>query len=319
MERVVSNLHKAGDRRESESVASVPLDQWPAELLNPHRSVSVDLFGAPGVFPAPAGWSVRVERLDSHLMYHVVNGGFEAQVDGQPIHAAAGSVFWVGPGRSLAARRVDDQPLVLLRFRFMLSGSGVAYGPPQAVVHRPRLPEARGWFEAIVIEAQRDDDHVDTRVRSLLGCLLVEIARHPAEPEAERRLNAAQQRALQEHVARRLTDWPDLAQLAAVVDLSPDYFSRLFRRTYGRSVRQWLVDQRIRLARLYLAESDHDVTSVAAMLGYNDVFYFSRQFKQRVGLSPSAYRRHFVHAPAISRRTNRRSRIGKDAPQQGHA
>ena len=297
MERAVSDLHKTGDWSEAQAVASLPLAKWPRALLNPHRSVSVDLFGAAGFFPAPAGWSVRVEQLDSHLMYHVVHGELEAQVNGQPIRAAAGSVLWVGPGRSLAARRVDEQPLVLLRFRFMLSGSGVACGPPQDVVHHQRLPEARGWFEAIVIEAQRDDDHVDTRLRSLLGCLLVEIARHPAEPQAERRLSSAQQRLLQDHAARRLTDWPDLKQLAAVVDLSPDYFSRLFRRTYGRSVRQWLVDQRIRLARLYLAESDHDVTSVAAMLGYNDVFYFSRQFKQRVGLSPSAYRRHLMRGP----------------------
>lgn len=288
------DLQKTGDTTSTCPPVELPLAQWPAALLEPRCSVSVDLSGVPGYFPAPRGWSAHVDRLDHHLMYHVVTGGFQARVRGQLIRAAAGSVLWVGPGRSFSAERVDQDPLVLLRFRFSLGVPGPVRVPPHGVVCRHRMPQARGWFESVVVEVQRIDAHVETRLRGLLACLLVELARHAVEPSGERHLTAAQQRALQDYVARRMTDWPTLAQLASVVGLSPDYFSRVFRQTYGRSVRQWVVDQRIRLARLYLAESCHDVTGIAAMLGYNDVFYFSRQFKARVGVSPSAYRKRLA-------------------------
>lgn len=73
--------------------------------------------------------------------------------------------------------------------------------------------------------------------------------------------------------------------------LTPDYFARIFRRTYGVSPRTWIVRERIKLAALRLTESQLSIGEVANEFGYGDIFFFSRQFKQVMGRSPRSYRR----------------------------
>jgi AraC family transcriptional regulator, arabinose operon regulatory protein len=49
--------------------------------------------------------------------------------------------------------------------------------------------------------------------------------------------------------------------------------------------------ERVRRAGVDLAESSMSVTAVAERNGYEDIYFFSRQFKQVTGLSPRQYRK----------------------------
>ena len=90
-----------------------------------------------------------------------------------------------------------------------------------------------------------------------------------------------------EHAKDRLSP----SDLAAELDLSPDYFARLFRKSFDLSPRAWLVDQRIRQAAAAMVNSTRTASQIAIDFGYDDVFLFSRQFKQVLGMGPLAYRR----------------------------
>ena len=52
-----------------------------------------------------------------------------------------------------------------------------------------------------------------------------------------------------------------------------------------------MIRQRMDRALVLLRESSHTVTQIAALLGYEDLGFFSRQFKARVGRSPDRFRR----------------------------
>ena len=78
-------------------------------------------------------------------------------------------------------------------------------------------------------------------------------------------------------------------QLAARAGFSGDHYARLFRRHTGRTPMQYLVELRIIAAKQRLALSGDRCHVIAQQLGYNDVFYFSRQFKNLCGCSPSEY------------------------------
>lgn len=84
---------------------------------------------------------------------------------------------------------------------------------------------------------------------------------------------------------------PGVAQMAAQAGLSPEHFSRLFRRVNGQSPMQFIVSLRITHARHLLRESSLSVGEIADRLGYADVYFFSRQFKEQTGVSPLAYRK----------------------------
>jgi len=78
---------------------------------------------------------------------------------------------------------------------------------------------------------------------------------------------------------------PQPAELARALGLSPTWFARLFRRTYGCAPRAWLVRQRIGHAAERL-QSAASIGAVASEFGYADLFLFSRQFRAVLGSSP---------------------------------
>jgi len=97
---------------------------------------------------------------------------------------------------------------------------------------------------------------------------------------------------LEEHYSEDLT----IDQLAEVADFSSNYFADMFKKTYGRSVVDYLGYVRMNKAKQLMLGSETLLKEIAHLVGYKDEFYFSRKFKKEFGLSPSAY---------IKKRTNK--------------
>ena len=66
---------------------------------------------------------------------------------------------------------------------------------------------------------------------------------------------------------------------------------RRFRLAIGQSLHEWVLQRRLARARQLLGETNRPIKAIAAELGYNDVFFFSNQFRQHAGVSPAAYRK----------------------------
>lgn len=70
-----------------------------------------------------------------------------------------------------------------------------------------------------------------------------------------------------------------------------------FKRTYGMSIMTYVTQKRMRLAQKMLKTDDRPISLVAHSCGFADVEYFSRTFKQQVGVSPSQWRKeNFIGA-----------------------
>lgn len=85
-------------------------------------------------------------------------------------------------------------------------------------------------------------------------------------------------------------DWT-LAALARDAGLSRSALALRFRAATGETPLNYLRGLRMQRAMRLLGESARPLESVAAEVGYQDAFGFSRVFKRVVGLSPSAFRR----------------------------
>ncbi|UHA74842.1 AraC family transcriptional regulator [Paenibacillus sp. 481] len=95
-----------------------------------------------------------------------------------------------------------------------------------------------------------------------------------------------------------------IEQLAGIAEVSPKYFVDLFKKTYGVSAIDYLTELRMNQAKLIMARSNVRLRDVAQQIGYNDEFYFSRKFKQVIGVSPSVYmqsrrRKIAAYGPAV--------------------
>lgn len=81
-----------------------------------------------------------------------------------------------------------------------------------------------------------------------------------------------------------------VANLAEQFFVSPNYFSRLFKKVMGEGCNEYIVKKRIEKSRLLLETTTIKAGKIAAMVGYNDTNYFSLAFKKHTGMSPIKYR-----------------------------
>lgn len=75
------------------------------------------------------------------------------------------------------------------------------------------------------------------------------------------------------------------------VFLHPDYLDRLFKKEVGTSVTEYMVTERLSLARDLLLKTNLSIGSIAAQAGYSNLAHFSRRFKKLFGASPLDYRK----------------------------
>lgn len=127
---------------------------------------------------------------------------------------------------------------------------------------------------------------------ALEGILLL-LAEHRQQPHGPEWLSDAKQ-ALKHPDGFRT----DLDALAASYGIGASTFRRAFKAATGSSPRDWALQARLERAREQLIGSTLPVGTIAERLGYRDVFFFTRQFTSHTGLSPSAYRRSRLDAPA---------------------
>ncbi|MEY9095663.1 helix-turn-helix transcriptional regulator [Paenibacillus sp. RC84] len=69
-------------------------------------------------------------------------------------------------------------------------------------------------------------------------------------------------------------------------------FSKRFKKQFGITFRDYLIEQRIGEAKKLLVKG-HSVTDACYAVGYGDMTHFGRIFRKKVGVSPSDYRKHY--------------------------
>ncbi|MCR5410299.1 MAG: AraC family transcriptional regulator, partial [Lachnospiraceae bacterium] len=81
-----------------------------------------------------------------------------------------------------------------------------------------------------------------------------------------------------------------LDEVSGRVDVSPYYFTRLFKEETGETFLEYLTGLRIEKAKELMKDPDVSVKDICAKVGYSDPNYFSRIFKKAVGKTPTEYR-----------------------------
>ena len=94
-------------------------------------------------------------------------------------------------------------------------------------------------------------------------------------------------------IHKNFTVWRTNDEYAKMCGLSKSHFIRIFHKSLGMPPQKYRAAVAVREARHLL--KSNSVTSTASILGYTDVFYFSRVFKKFVGISPSEFKRKYDH------------------------
>jgi AraC family cel operon transcriptional repressor len=93
-------------------------------------------------------------------------------------------------------------------------------------------------------------------------------------------------------VEGRCSEILKVGDLARLADRSPEHLSRSFRMFLGKTPSAWLNEQKLERAALLLEHSNTAVLDIALSLGFDNLGYFYRLFKQRYSCPPAEYRRN---------------------------
>lgn len=247
-----------------------------------------------GIIRCEPVWEFKPYRLVDFLLWCVLDGVGTAWVKGREMPLGPGTCLLLEPGSALTA--VHD-PKRRLRVFYLhahlydaagrkLDGDTLAVPPPPVVVTDLSI------FEALarqVVEAHAaTDPTAHQRCDLALRLVLLQIhaaAQAPTLRTGGTRLAAALL-AVKENPGQAWT----VPGLAAQAGLSVSQTARRVRELTGLSPREFIIRARIDRARRLMEESQLSLKQIAATLGYADVYFFHRQFKAVVGLTPARWR-----------------------------
>ncbi|NHL29858.1 response regulator, partial [Clostridium botulinum] len=93
-----------------------------------------------------------------------------------------------------------------------------------------------------------------------------------------------------EYIQNNFDEKVSLEQMASICNLSPCYFSKVFKKAVGVNFVSYVNDTKINKAKELLENTDIPVLNVALDLGFDDCGYFIRVFKKSQGVTPKKYR-----------------------------
>lgn len=87
----------------------------------------------------------------------------------------------------------------------------------------------------------------------------------------------------------------DLNKVVRDYGISPSRFRAIFKHQMNRAPLEYIIDYRMEQAKKLFMTGKYNISEVGYMVGYDDMHYFSRLFKQKVGCSPTAFIKNLQH------------------------
>ncbi len=249
--------------------------------------------GTPKMYHCAPDWQWARPQLPDYLLWCVWKGNGLLQVNHLKIPLHAGTSLLLQPGDAVSGHNAPDNPLVVFACHFW---PGKADGTlDQARISGTLLSAEVGdpafWFRESG-RAAEDWEMAGGRTRRLalaVAWLLVHriLAGSSQATESDAALRLRQ--VVAEICRRPEAPW-SVEELARWCGWSRAQLTRQFHALTGEAPRSFVIRQRLALATYYLKETPLPIGRIAELLGYRDLFYFSRQFKRQLGIAPLAFR-----------------------------
>lgn len=97
-----------------------------------------------------------------------------------------------------------------------------------------------------------------------------------------------------EYINSNLSADLTLEKLASAANFNAIYFHKLFKASTGKTLHEYIEEQRIKKSINMLISTDMTLTQIAYECGFSSQSYFSYAFKRRMGLSPRDYAKKIV-------------------------
>lgn len=250
---------------------------------------------AMGYYPQATGHRMRRPRHDDNLLLYCVEGHGRLSIGEQRTRITAGDLVLLPQGLAHRYAAAPDQPWSLYWVHFQGISSRIfmdymGYRDNKPVVQAGLAPGLVAAFHSLLAVTRTGYSssafiNAANQCRHLFTQFVLEANRQRATHPAGLDL-AAIQGTMQDSIHGSL----ELDELAAIAHLSKYHFSKRYKALTGYSPIKHFLHMKIEYACQLLDSTEMSIKAIADAVGYDDALYFSRLFRQTVGLSPRAYR-----------------------------
>jgi len=225
----------------------------------------------------------------------VAAGRGELRIGRKTVPLIPGMVFSYGPGIAHRIRTDPDHPMTKYFIDFT-GAEAKALVEATAIGRRPILVADPGRVRTMLDMLHQVADEggplAETTAVLLLRAILLmadALARNPTNMPSQAELSYDRCRRC---IDERFLELKGLSDLAAACHMDPATVCRLFKRFGQATPYQVLLRRKMNHAASRLQLSEILVKEIAAEVGYDDPFHFSRAFKRVHGISPQEFREH---------------------------
>lgn len=156
----------------------------------------------------------------------------------------------------------------------------------------PKLsrPEGQDFLRSIKTLCEQFNSGEYIKASLALAEELLSLSEHTGGSSPRDRVAAEAQRFISGKYASGFT----AAELEEALGFSYKYIGTKLKAATGLSIREYQRELRFREAQRLLAQTNMQVSEIAAQLGFYDVFSFSKLFRREKGISPTKYRQSYI-------------------------
>lgn len=151
-------------------------------------------------------------------------------------------------------------------------------------------------LQGMLREQERMDSYSPDIILSQLNLLLLELLRELDTPtggklQASNAIHSENEiiRQAQQFISTHIREKLSVPLVARQVDVSPSYLTALFHKNLQISPGEYIRRIKLQESKQMIRENNLNFTEIAAELQYSTVHHFSRQFKEKFGITPTEY------------------------------
>lgn len=225
---------------------------------------------------------------------YVDQGTLHSVADGQDLRLEQGDLVLYAPDQwHMQYADIGVAP------RFISISFDVS-GPGLSPVYNRKFkapPTVTPLLERMCREQESPDGFSNDMLLHLLSMALLELLRSDAAPAAKvetaRTVHSENEiiRRAQQYITANIRSKLSVPMVAQNVDVSPSYLTALFRKNMQISPGEYIRRMKLQESKQMIRENNMSFTDIAAALHYSTVHHFSRQFKEKFGITPTEYAR----------------------------
>lgn len=239
-----------------------------------------------------AEFMLEEDRYPCWTLFAVEEGRFVYRVGEQKGEAGFGDVVICPPDVVFQRKTLEPLSFHFLQFVWL---SELSWGDESnwrgklTISDKDRLSSDYRYLRQLQGWDEESTMHKQHMVNDLLRMVQMERDMRDRKDNPPTEMDALMEKArkyIMEHAYASLS----MLDLAVSLGLTPVQFTRKFRRAFAQTPSEFLNEIRLARARHLLEGSTLTLDTIAVKCGYENGFYLSRVFTQKIGMAPSVYR-----------------------------